>query len=339
MKILNNYSLKNLNTFGIDVKASKFCSIETKNDLIRVMDSKEWRGKKMFLGGGSNVLFTSHYEGLIIKNDLNGIEIVDQDEDHLLIKACSGENWHSLVLYCVNNNYGGIENLSLIPGTVGAAPMQNIGAYGVELKDVFVNLNAHDLESGNLREFSNEDCRFGYRDSIFKNKLKNIFFITAITLRLTKKNHQFSTDYGDIKKVLNVINGRQTTIRGISKAIISIRESKLPDPAKIGNAGSFFKNPIIDSIDFEGLRAEFSRIPGYKMDSETTKIPAAWMIDYCGWKGKRFGSVGVHDKQALVLVNYGDGKGSEIQKLAKDIQSSVADTFGIELQPEVNVID
>ncbi len=339
MEILNNYSLKNLNTFGIDVHAEKFCSVHTKLDLLNLMETSEWNGTKMLLGEGSNVLFTSDFKGLIVKNELKGIKIVEQETDFVSIKAYSGENWHSLVLYCVQHNFGGIENLSLIPGTVGAAPLQNIGAYGVELTEVFTTLGAINLESGEERSFSNDECRFGYRSSIFKNELKDKFFITDITLRLTKQHHVYSTEYGAIKEVLNSISGNKPSIKEISNAVINIRQSKLPDPAKIGNAGSFFKNPIIDLIDYEGLLTEFSRIPGYKMEEGLIKVPAAWMIEHCGWKGNRIGNIGVHDKQALVLVNHGGGKGYEIWKLAKDIQASVADTFGIELQPEVNVIE
>ncbi len=339
MEILNNYSLKNLNTFGIDAIAGKFCSIHTDLDFFKLMKTVEWTGRKMLLGEGSNVLFTSDFKGLIVKNELKGIEIVEQEDDNIYLKAYSGENWHSLVLYCVQHNYGGIENLSLIPGTVGAAPLQNIGAYGVELKDAFVSLNAINLESGEKKEFTNDECRFGYRNSIFKNELKGKYFITDITLRLTKQHHLYSTEYGAIREVLNTTNGSMLSIRKVSNAVISIRESKLPDPAKIGNAGSFFKNPVIDLIDYEGLRAEFVSIPGYKVNEKSIKVPAAWMIEQCGWKGKRVGNIGVHDKQALVLVNHGGGNGSEIWKLAKDIQASVADTFGIELQPEVNVIE
>jgi UDP-N-acetylmuramate dehydrogenase len=265
-----------------------------------------------------------------------GIEITEENEDFVWIKAGAGESWHELVMHCVANGWGGIENLSLIPGNCGAAPMQNIGAYGVELKDVFQSLEALDLEDGKLETFSKKECKFGYRTSIFKTTHKGLYLITSITLKLCK-NPKLNTSYGAIEEELNKMNCTSPTIQDVSKAVISIRNSKLPNPAEIGNAGSFFKNPEISVEHFEALKAQYKDIPGYIIDKKHIKVPAGWLIEKAGLKGKKIGNYGVHEKQALVLVNYGGAKGSDILELSETIIDSVYHNFGIELEREVNI--
>jgi len=337
LKILQNHPLKELNTFGIDATSRYYVSITSSVDLKEVLATDEARDNPtLILGGGSNVLFTEDYPGLIIQNKISGIEIVEEDETSSTVAAGGGVVWQDLVDFALDNNLGGIENLSMIPGSVGAAPIQNIGAYGVELKDVMVSLDAIDLASLKEKTFSNTECVFGYRNSIFKNELKDKYLITNVVLKLSKQT-KVNTSYGSINTVLESKGIEKPTIRDVSEAVIEIRQSKLPDPAVLGNAGSFFKNPVIDTIDYEGLKLSFPDIPGYVNGAEV-KIPAAWLIDQCGWKGKRFGAIGVHEKQPLVLVNYGGGTGQEIQKLAEDIQVSVADKFGIELEAEPRII-
>jgi len=322
----------------VEARAAYFCRIKSHADIEALFGSDTWKKSSLIIGGGSNILFTRDFEGLVIKNDLKGIEVRDEDTNHILLRTGAGENWHEFVMYCISQDYGGIENLSLIPGCTGAAPMQNIGAYGVELKNTFYSLEAFDMVTGEIKTFHSPDCKFGYRDSVFKNIYKNRYLILHVTLKLTKKYHRYYTDYGAIKETLKENKVKKLTIKAISDAVIRIRNSKLPDPAESGNAGSFFKNPTVDKVDFEGLRAEFPDIPGYNSEANQVKIPAAWMIEYCGWKGKRRDQIGVHDKQALVIVNYGGGKGKDIARLAYDIRDSVADTFGIELEPEVNIV-
>ena len=337
MEILQDYSLKDLNTFGINVSSRYFASISDINQLKEVLNTDTARNKPMLImGGGSNILFTGPYPGLIILNKIMGIEITEQDNDSALISAGGGEVWQDLVDFALNHNLGGIENLSLIPGAVGAAPIQNIGAYGVELKEVMESLTAIELATGTERIFSNADCDFGYRNSIFKNDLRDKYFITRVCLRLSK-NPILNTSYGAIDSLLKQKSINNPTIKDVSSVVIEIRQSKLPDPAELGNVGSFFKNPVVDKIDFEGLKLLFSDIPGY-VNGNYVKVPAAWLIEQCGWKGKRFGDIGVHDKQPLVLVNYGDGTGEEIKKLAEEIRVSVAEKFGIELEAEPRII-
>jgi len=268
---------------------------------------------------------------------LKGIEKVDENDHHVWIKGQAGEDWHQFVIHCIEHNWGGIENLSLIPGTLGAAPMQNIGAYGVEIKEVFHELEAVHLKTGEIRIFHPEECEFGYRTSVFKTSLRDQYVITSVTLRLDKAP-EFRIDYRGVKEALENGNGNVISIRKISDAIIKIRQAKLPDPAQIGNAGSFFKNPVVDIIDFEGLKAEFENIPGYELPNDQVKIPAAWLIDQCGWKGYTKGNIGVHKNQALVLVNHGGGEGSAIRDLSEQIRKSVSEKFGIILVPEVNII-
>jgi len=337
--IEENISLRPYNTFGIDVKAKYFVRINSKEDFQELINSVTYKNNPTFiLGGGSNVLFTQDFNGLIIKDDLKGISIVDETSHLIHIKAQAGENWHQFVLYCVNNNYGGVENLSLIPGTMGAAPMQNIGAYGIEVKKVIKEVEGIDRSNGEIRLFSNEECRFGYRESVFKQELKEKYFISSVTLTLTKNNHRITTSYGAIQDTLKQMNVVQPTIQSVSDAVIHIRQSKLPDPIVIGNAGSFFKNPTISLRQYEELKKSYSQIPGYTSENQLVKVPAGWLIEQCNWKGKRINHVGVHSQQALVLINYGDAKGEEIFSLAMNIQSSVKEKFNIDITTEVNII-
>ena len=337
LDIVENQPLKEFNTFGIDAKSRFFASIDSITELKEILATDIAKiNPVLILGGGSNILFTTDYPGLIILNKIVGIEIIDETETSATVAAGGGVVWQDLVDFTLDKNLGGIENLSLIPGCLGAAPIQNIGAYGVELKDVLTSLEAIDLSSTQLSTFSNAECDFGYRDSIFKKELKDKFLITKVMLKLSKQP-EINTSYGAINDVLQSKGISNPSIRDVSNAVIEIRQSKLPDPSQLGNAGSFFKNPIIDNIDFEGLKLNFPDIPGYVNGNEV-KVPAAWLIEQCGWKGKRLGSIGVHEKQPLVLVNYGDGTGQEIKSLAKDIQESVAVKFGIELVPEPRII-
>lgn len=346
-QILQNIPLKSYNTFGIDCTAKNFVEVKTIDELLEILEvvEKEKYSSIFILGGGSNVLFLKDFEGLIIKNSIKGIEKITENEENTILYAGAGENWHQFVLFCLKNNYGGVENLSLIPGTVGAAPMQNIGAYGVEICNVVSRVHVIDRKTKEKRWILNEECQFGYRSSIFKHQAKDKYIIIGVEFNLTKKNHILNTSYGAIQDLLYSENGLnlQTnqfpTIEQISKAIIEIRESKLPNPKEIGNGGSFFKNPEILSSQFEELKKEFSAIVGYPISDEITKVPAGWLIEQCGWKGKVVGNTGAHKNQALVLVNYGNAKGEEIWNLAKEIQNSVFDKFGIEIEPEINIVE
>ncbi|MEN8250274.1 MAG: UDP-N-acetylmuramate dehydrogenase [Bacteroidota bacterium] len=335
MDIKENLSLKEFNTFGLDAKCRYFTSIENINDLVEIINTYEGEDI-LILGGGSNILLTKDYQGMVIHNQIKGIEIESEDADHVVITVSGGEIWQDLVDFALANDLGGIENLSLIPGLVGAAPIQNIGAYGVELKDVLVSLDAIDLATGELRTFMNEECKFGYRNSVFKNEYLNKFFIISVRIQLDKEP-AVNTAYGAINSVLESKGITNPTIQNVSDVVIEIRQSKLPDPAVLGNAGSFFKNPVIDKIYYEALQLEFPDIPGY-IDGESVKVPAAWLIDQSGWKGVRRGNVGVHDLQPLVLVNHGGGTGAEILSLANEILDSIAIKFGIELEPEPRII-
>ncbi len=340
MKILEHTSLKPYNTFGIDVFAAHFCRARDKEALIYLIkNTLEYYKNILILGGGSNVLLCSDFEGLVIKNEIIGIDIIKEDDEHVWIRSMSGTNWHELVNYCVNRNYGGIENLALIPGTVGAAPMQNIGAYGTELKDVFLALEAIDMKTGEILIFDRDACAFEYRQSVFKKELKNKYFIYSVTLKLSK--HPIpNTTYGDIQKILqeNNIAAKAASIRDVADAVIKIRKSKLPDPKEIGNAGSFFKNPEVTKEVADKLIAQYPTIPHYILPNGTVKIPAAWLIEQCGWKGKRIGNTGNHEKQALVIVNYKDASGNEILEHAIHVQQSVYNKFNIQLEMEVNII-
>ena len=291
--------------------------------------------QKFILGGGSNILFTKDVDALVIKNEIAGIETISEEGDWVLVQVGAGVVWHNLVLNSIGMGYGGIENLSLIPGRVGAAPMQNIGAYGVELKDVFNSLEAVDIETGELRIFRSNDCDFGYRESVFKRALRDRYIITSVTLQLQKKP-KLNISYGAIEQELEKQGVFEPTIKDVSDAVISIRRSKLPDPNELGNAGSFFKNPVVDKQKFDELKAKYSEIPGYTI-GDKVKLAAGWLIEQCGWKGKVVGNSGSHEKQALVLVNYGSASGVEISNLSKEIMSSVYNTFGVQLGREVNV--
>ncbi|MCB0459925.1 MAG: UDP-N-acetylmuramate dehydrogenase [Flavobacteriaceae bacterium] len=336
MKVLYNTSLKSYNTFGIDVKAKTFVEITSEKELIDALD--QFRDEdKLVLGGGSNMLLTKDVESVVFHLNSKGKEILKEDENTILVKASAGENWHSLVLWCIEKNYGGLENLSLIPGNVGTSPIQNIGAYGVELKDVFYSCEAIHTKTLKKHTFSKEECKFGYRESIFKTTEKGNYIITNVTFQLTKKNHTLNTSYGVIEEVLTQKNIASPTIKDISDAVISIRQSKLPDPKEIGNSGSFFKNPVISEKDFQHFITANPNAPFYKA-GDNYKIPAGWLIEQCGFKGKRFGDAGVHAKQALVLVNHGEATGKEIFELSQKIQQTVFENFGIKIETEVNII-
>jgi len=340
MTILENVDLQSLNTFGIDVLGSKFTTITSVKEAQALFLSPLFKNSKhLILGGGSNVLFTKNFEGLIVKVELRGIETLTEDDNTVTLKVGAGEIWHQFVLHCVERNWGGVENLSLIPGTVGAAPIQNIGAYGVEIKGIIVGVEGVEINTGKVTTFSNAECKFGYRDSIFKQNAKGKYLISSITLKLTKKNHQLNTSYGAIEETLKQRGILHPTVKDISDAVIHIRRSKLPDPEVIGNAGSFFKNPTIEVKLYESIKKDHPSFPSYPSGDGLVKIPAAWLIEQCGWKGKTFDAIGVHKNQALVLVNYGGGDGNQIWQLALDIKASVQQKFDINLQPEVNVID
>lgn len=337
MQILKNASLKQHNTFGIDITAKQYIVISTEAELEHIL--KRFYAEELFvLSGGSNILLTKALDVTVIHIQIKGIQIIEEDKDHVIVEAKAGENWHSFVLWCLKQNYGGLENLSLIPGLVGTSPIQNIGAYGVELKDSFIRCTAINKQTLEVVTFTKEDCKFGYRDSIFKNEYKNRFIITSVCFRLTKTKHQLKTEYGSIQEELSHLNILKPTINDVSKAVIKIRESKLPDPRKIGNSGSFFKNPVVDKSFFNELSKKHPEMPFYKLIDGKYKIPAGWLIEYCGFKGYTNGDAGVHKKQALVLVNYGKASGEEIQNLAKAIQYKIQQEFRIQLETEVNII-
>jgi UDP-N-acetylmuramate dehydrogenase len=338
MNLQENISLKSYNTFGIEAKAKYFAAFESLPELEELHDYKlQTTNSKLILGGGSNILLTKDFDGIVLKNEIKGIEIVKEDDDCVYIKAGAGENWHQFVLYCVRNNYAGIENLSLIPGNVGASPMQNIGAYGVEIKDVFYELEAFHKQDKIVKKFSLEDCAFGYRESVFKNKYKEQFVIANVTYRLNKKP-SFNTSYGAINQELERMGVKELNIQAISQAVINIRSSKLPDPKEIGNAGSFFKNPVISNRQYLELNTAFPNIIAFPSGHDHTKLAAGWLIEQCGWKGYRKGDAGCYPKQALVLVNYGSASGKEVFDLSEEIIQSVKKTFGVVLEREVNII-
>ena len=333
-----NYPLKTLNTFGMEVEAQQFAYFTSVAELQDLLKNPEIdKENLLILGGGSNILFTRHYEGTVLQNQIGGIEVISETQEHALIKAGGGVSWHDLVLFSIDINLGGIENLSLIPGTVGAAPLQNIGAYGVELKDVFYNLEAVEISTGEIHFFNADQCGFGYRESIFKKELKGKYIITHVTLQLLKQP-VFNTSYGAIKNTLEQMQVKELNLKALSEAVCSIRRSKLPDPAIIGNAGSFFKNPEITPEAFRALQAQFPSVPSYPGAHGGIKVPAGWLIEQSGWKGKKIENYGVHKDQALVLVNYGGAQGEHIRQLAYTIIKSVEEKFNITLQPEVNII-
>jgi UDP-N-acetylmuramate dehydrogenase len=334
MRILQHFSLKKLNSFGLEVFAENFVAVDTAEALQASL--RTGLPGIRILGGGSNILLTSDVGGLVIHNRIGGIEIQAETDDYAIVCAGGGENWHCFVCRCLDLGLFGIENLSLIPGTVGAAPIQNIGAYGVELKDVFHRLEAVELQTGKVLSFRTEDCHFGYRDSVFKNEFKDKLCITKVFLKLSK-HPKVNTSYGDIQRTLEGKGIKNPTPKDVGEAVIHIRRSKLPDPAELGNAGSFFKNPEIEAAHFQQLQAEFPHIVHYRLANGKVKIPAGWLIEQAGWKGKRFGDAGCHARQALVLVNYGKATGKEIENLARQIQATIVEKFGIPLTPEVNV--
>ena len=339
MKIQENISLKNYNTFGVEAKAHYFVEVHDLHELKYATEfAKINHIKILFLGGGSNLLFTQDFDGLVIKLNLKGISEEILDENHVLISAKAGENWHEFVLYTLSKNYGGLENLSLIPGNVGTCPIQNIGAYGTEIKDHFVSCKALNLETSEIEELSLEDCKFGYRDSIFKTSAKGKYVIVEVTFKLTTQNHLIKTEYGAISTELKNLGIENPTIQEVSKAVINIRQSKLPNPAEIGNAGSFFKNPSIPLAQFENLKEKFPEIQGYA-NGDWVKVPAGWLIENAGWKGKQIGNVASHKLQALVIINAtGNASGKEIYDFSTQIIDSVKEKYGIELEREVNIL-
>ena len=337
MEFQENISLKDANTFGLDVSCKLFYEINSATDIRHLIKSTEYtKNKSLILGGGSNILFTENFDGIIIKNNILSIKIISENTEYTEVKVGAGENWHQFVLWSLKNNLSGLENLSLIPGNVGTSPIQNIGAYGVEVRDVITKVDGFYLENGKQFTLQNKECNFGYRNSIFKKELKGKVIISHVYFRLNKIE-KLNTEYGAIKDELKLL-GLQNSSENVSKAVISIRQRKLPDPNEIGNCGSFFKNPIISTTQFKELNEEYSEIVGYKVSETQTKVAAGWLIDQCGWKGYKKGDVGVHKNQALVLVNYGNAKGKQIVSLSEEIQKSVIAKFGIEIHPEVNII-
>lgn len=338
MEIYENFILTEHNTFGINVRSKYFTEIFSIKDIKELVKSKEFLGSNtLILGGGSNILFTKDYDGLVINNKIKGKKILSEDHEFITLQIGAGENWHELVMFCVDKGWGGIENLSLIPGNTGTAPMQNIGAYGVEIKETFVDLEAFEISTGKILKFNNSQCKFGYRESVFKNEKKNQFIILSITLKLHKKP-KINIGYGDVINVLKSNNIDNPTIKDVSNAIIAIRQSKLPDPKEIGNCGSFFKNPIITVSHLNIILKKFPEIVHYPINKKEVKIAAGWLIDKAGWKGKTFKNYGVHKKQALVLVNYGNAKGSDLFELSEKIIVDIKEKFDITLEREVNII-
>ena len=336
-KILNNYSLKNLNSFGIDIKAKLFSNFNSENELIKLLSNKSLEEKSVFiLGDGSNILFTKDFEGLVLANKINGIDIISEDQTSMTIRVGAGENWHDFVLWSIKKELSGIENLALIPGLVGASPIQNIGAYGAEVKDVITKVNYVELDTGLKKELSNYECKFDYRNSIFKNQLKNKTVVTYVTYRLSKKPLN-NIKYGAITDELKSLK-KDPSPASIAEAVINIRNKKLPNPKLLGNSGSFFKNPIINNEDFKKLKNKFPNIISYKISNTHTKLAAGWLIEDAGYKGYRLGDAGVHEKQALVLVNYGKASGKDIFDLANMIKEKIKEKYGIVLEPEVNIL-
>jgi UDP-N-acetylmuramate dehydrogenase len=338
MNIQHTISLKSYNTFGIEASAELFCEVNNLDELAAVLKHNLTLAKPLLIvGGGSNLLLTKDFTGLIIKNSIKGIQVIREEDDHVFVRAGAGESWHQFVLFCIEHGFAGVENLSLIPGNVGAGPMQNIGAYGVELKDVFHELEAIRISDLQQKTFSKEECHFGYRESVFKKEMKGLYIITSVTLKLNKKP-VYNTTYGAIQQELDRMGVKELNIKAISDAVINIRRSKLPDPAFLGNAGSFFKNPEIPVAQYELLKKEYPALVAYPATAGYMKVAAGWLIEQCGWKGKRVGNTGSHKDQALVLVNYGGATGQEIYNLALEISRSVQQKFGVTIDPEVNVI-
>ncbi len=333
--IKENFQLKEYNTFGVNASCTYFLEFFNSAEIISFFKNNKYKNlPHLVIGGGSNILFTKNFEGVVYHPNIKGIKIINETDEHLFIEVGAGEVWDKFVEFCVNNNYSGIENLSLIPGNIGASPVQNIGAYGVEVKDVIEKVHAVEIENGSIKYFSNADCEFNYRNSIFKNTLKNKYIITHVTFKLNKK-HNFITHYGNVNEELNKF--KEINLKTIRQAIINIRERKLPDYKKIGNAGSFFKNPIVENKIVEKIKIEFTPAPVYPIDNKTSKLAAGWLIDMCGWKGKQIGNVGVHKDQALIIINIGNATGTEIMELSNKIRASVLKKFNVKIEPEVNI--
>ncbi|MGB7393123.1 MAG: UDP-N-acetylmuramate dehydrogenase [Pricia sp.] len=337
MNVQENISLKPYNTFGIAANARYFIDIHSVDELRQALQLEGYP-ERFILSGGSNMLITGDLDKLVLHIDIEGKEIVGENDDEVVLKVMAGENWHELVLWTLEQNYGGLQNMSLIPGNIGTAPIQNIGAYGVELQDTFVSCDAIRIEDQSLHTFSKADCRFGYRDSFFKNEGRGRYIIVSVTFKLTKRQHAIDTSYGAIEKELEKQGISHPNIKDVSKAVIAIRQSKLPDPKVLGNSGSFFKNPIISASEFHIFTDQHPEAPFYKVSEDAYKIPAGWLIEQCGFKGKRFGDAGIHSNQALVLVNHGNATGKEIIDLAHRIIGAVAQKFDIKIEPEVNII-
>jgi UDP-N-acetylmuramate dehydrogenase len=337
MEIQNNFSLKNYNTFGIEASAKQFVAVHNVAELKTVLEQNKSQ-KKFILGGGSNMLLTKDIEALVIHVDLKGRKIIRENDDFVWVESQAGENWHEFVIWTINQNFGGLENMSLIPGNVGTTPVQNIGAYGTEIKDTFDSCEAMTIENQQMKTFTKAECHFGYRESVFKNEVKDQYIITSVVFKLTKRNHKINTSYGDITAELAKNNVVTPTLKDVSNAVIAIRQSKLPDPKELGNSGSFFKNPILLKTDFEKIHQKFPGMKYYEVSETEVKVPAGWLIEQAGFKGKRFGDAGIHKNQALVLVNYGNATGKEILDVSKTIQETIFKTFGIHIEAEVNVI-
>ncbi len=337
MMIQKNFSLKNYNTFGIEAKAKQFIAVHSVSDLKTVLQENKSQ-PKFILGGGSNMLLTQDIQALVIHINLKGKKVVEENADFVWVESQAGENWHEFVLWTIDQNFGGLENMSLIPGNVGTTPVQNIGAYGTEIKDTFISCKTMNIATQEIKIFDKENCNFGYRESIFKHEAKDQFIITSVVFKLTKRNHKINTSYGDITTELEKQKVITPTLKDVSNAVIAIRQSKLPDPKELGNSGSFFKNPIISKEQYKKAQDLHPEMPHYVISETQVKVPAGWLIEKAGFKGKRFGDAGIHKNQALVLVNYGNATGQEILKVSKDIQDTILKEFGIAIEAEVNVI-
>ena len=334
--ILKNVPLKEFNTFGIQSIAKRFARFSSQDELKEILKERN-DDSLLILGGGSNVLFTKNFDGLVLRNEIKGFEIRAESDDSIIVKSGAGEVWHEFVLNCIDHGFGGIENLSLIPGSVGASPMQNIGAYGVEIKDVFHSLDAYEIKTGNVKSFTHEECQFGYRESVFKRSLKDQFIILSVSFKLSKK-HKINSSYGAIDTELAERGILNPTIKDISNAVVAIRSSKLPNPKEIGNAGSFFKNPVVDLAVLAAIQKNHENVPNYSAGEGKVKLAAGWLIEQAGWKGKTISTYGVHKNQALVLVNYSDSLGSDIYALSTSIIDDIRTKFGVELEREVNIL-
>ena len=335
--IQTNKNLKEYNTFGISVKAEMFAVFSSIEELKQILSLRNNK-KLLVLGGGSNLLLTKDFDGLVIKNEIKRFEVIEETVSEVIVESGAGENWHEFVMWTINNNFGGLENMSLIPGNVGTTPVQNIGAYGTEIKDTFVSCSAIKIDTLEMKSFDNAECHFGYRESIFKNEVKDQYIITSVIFKLTKRNHKINISYGDITAELDKLKIKNPTLKDVSNAVITIRQSKLPDPKVLGNSGSFFKNPIVLKSDFEPIHEKFPEMKFYEISETEVKVPAGWLIEQAGFKGKRFGDAGIHKNQALVLVNYGNATGQEILNVSKEIQETIFKKFGIHIEAEVNII-